>query len=112
MPGLWSSKGSSRNKMIVAVHKSPNGKVIAICDKGLIGKKFEEGKLRLDMTTNFYKGEEMPEQEVLEVLKTAYIVNLVGKKAVNFGLKNNIINKENIIKIKNIPMCQCVVVRE
>ncbi len=98
--------------MIVAVHQSFNGIVVAICDKELIGKKFEQGKLQLDLTTNFYKGGEMPENKVLELFKKAYIVNLVGKKAVSFGLKANVINKENILNIKNIPICQCVIIRK
>jgi len=97
--------------MSVKIHKSFNGIVVAICDKELIGKKFEQGKLQLDLTTSFYKGEEMPEQEIIEILKKSYIVNLVGKKSVDFGLKNKIINKENIKKIAKIPFCQCMIVR-
>ena len=95
--------------MLVKIHKSINGIVVAICDKELIDKKFEQGKLQLDLTTDFYNGEEKSEEETKEILKKAYIVNLVGKKAVDFGLKNKIINKENIKKIAKIPFCQCLI---
>ena len=36
------------------------------------------------------------------------IVNMVGKKSVNFGIKIGIIDSKNVIKIKNIPHAQAV----
>ncbi len=98
--------------MLVKIHKSPNGTILAICDKELIGKKFTQGKLQLNLTSSFYKGEEILVQKILELLKRAYIVNLVGKKAISFGLKANVIDKKSVMKIKNIPICQGVIVRE
>lgn len=95
--------------MIVKVHKTNDGRnIIAVCDSNLIGQKFEENDLQLDLTSNFYKGEERSEEELLELLKTAYLVNLVGKKSVEFGIKANIIEKKNIIKIKEIPHAEAL----
>jgi hypothetical protein len=95
--------------MIIKVHKTQDGrKVIAICDSNLIGKKFEEKNLQLDLTSNFYKGEEKSEEEIIESIKGSYIINLVGKNSINLGIKLDIINKNNIIKIKNIPHAQAI----
>ena len=95
--------------MIVKIHKtSDNRKIIAVCDKDLIGKKFEEHGLQLDLTSDFYKGEEKKEQEILELFKTAYIVNLVGKKSVELGRKTGVVDKKNIIKIKGVPHVQAL----
>ena len=45
--------------MIVKIHKMPDGRsVIAVCDSNLLGKKFEEKNLQLDLTADFYKGSE------------------------------------------------------
>jgi uncharacterized protein len=95
--------------MIVKIHKTPDKrKVVAICDNELIGQKFEEGKLQLDLSSDFYKGEDKSEEEVLELIKGSYIINVVGEKSIGFCLKLKILNETDIIKIKNIPHAQAV----
>ena len=98
-----------RYRMIVKVHKTQDGrKIVAICDDELIGKKFEEGKLQLDLNSSFYKGKELEEGELTELIKDSYVVNIVGKKSMDFALKLGIVDKKNIIKIKNIPHAQAI----
>ncbi|MCK5043415.1 DUF424 family protein [Candidatus Pacearchaeota archaeon] len=81
--------------------------IVAICDFNLIGKKFGEGKFQLDVKENFYKGEEVPEEKVIDIMqnmsKEDATFNIVGKKSVNCALKAGIISKEGIKKIKGIP---------
>ena len=93
--------------MLVKIHKNQLGQeIIAVCDSDLIGKKFEEGNKQLDLTTDFYKGEEKTEGEIGDLMRNAYIVNLVGEKAIALAVKENIIAEEHIIKIANIPIAQ------
>lgn len=99
--------------MIVKTHKTPQGqKILAICDPNLLGKKFTQDGLQLDPTSDFYKGEEKSEAEILELIKDAYVINAVGKGCINFLLEHNLIEKENIITIAGIPHAQCIIVRE
>ena len=86
--------------------------ILAICDPELLGKKFTQDDFQLDLTGDFYNGEEKSEEELKELLKDAYIINAVGKKCIDYLLKNNLIEKEKIITIDNIPHAQCVIVRE
>jgi len=95
--------------MIVKIHKTRDGrKVIAICDDELIGKRFEEGKLQLDLSSSFYKGEEKSEKEIIEMIGGAYIVNVVGEKSVSSVIKSGIVSKDNVIRIKNVPHVQAI----
>jgi len=95
--------------MIVKAHKSPEGKrIISICDKEIIGKKFSEKNKQLDLSSNFYKGEEKTEEDVRELVKDAYILNIVGECSIEFCLKEGWISKNNIIRIKKIPHAQCL----
>jgi len=95
--------------MIVKVHKTIDGrKILAICDNELIGRKVEEGKLQLDLNSDFYKGEEKNEKDIIEMLKDCYIINVVGEKSVGFVLKLRVVNKEDVIKIKNVPHVQAI----
>lgn len=98
-------------KMIVKIHKGYDGKkVIAVCDSDLIGKKFEDGKLRLDLGCNFYKGEEKTEEDLEKELKMPCSVNIVGKKSMKFFVDRGLIDKKNAVRIKNVPHAQCVMV--
>ena len=92
--------------MYVKIHKSGDRHVVAVCDEDLIGKKFETEKLILEVSERFYKGEKLSDEEAYEVMKDSLNLNIVGEKAIELALKNEIIEKENIVKIKNIPHAQ------
>jgi hypothetical protein len=81
--------------------------VVAICDKELLGKKFEEGKFQLDVKENFFRGKEVSEEEALEIMKGMKLedstFNIIGKRAVNAALKAEIITKDGVGNIANIP---------
>ena len=95
--------------MIVKVHKSPEGKnIISICDDKIIGRKFNEKNMQLDLSSNFYKGEEKTEEETRKLVKDAYMLNIAGEKSIKFCLKEEWISKGNIIRIKKIPHAQCL----
>ncbi len=96
-------------KIIVNVHKTAdNKKIVAVCDNELIGKKFEEKNLQLDLASNFYRGEEKTEEEAIKIFHYAYIINFVGKRSVELALKQGIISGNNIIYIKKIPHAQAI----
>ena len=88
------------------MHKSYRA-VVAICDIELIGKKFEEGIKQLDVRENFYKGDEMSEDEATQIMqdqnKEDATFNIVGENSVNLAIKAGIIPKEASLKIQNIP---------
>lgn len=90
----------------VKIHKSGLSKVVAVCDKELIEKRFFEGKLCLHIKKDFYKGKLVKEKDLKEIFKNAEILNIVGRRSISLALKEKIINKKNIIKIKGIPHAQ------
>jgi len=99
-------------KMIVKKHSTPDKMlVLAVCDKELLGKRFENQEAQLDLTTEFYKGEEMSKEQVTALMKKAYIVNMVGENAIKSGIEADIVSKSNIIRIKNIPHAQVLLSR-
>ncbi len=89
--------------MYVKIHKTPEREVLAVCDEDLIGKVFEEDDLQLKVSERFYKGEKLSEEKTLELLKKFTDCNLVGEKTIALAIKNNIISKDNIIKIQGVP---------
>jgi uncharacterized protein len=93
--------------MLVKIHKSYRD-VVAICDSELLGKKFEESGKQIDLTSGFFNGEEMSEEQAFSIIEDQRredaTFNLVGEKAVSLALKAGIIGEEGIIKIQGVPI--------
>jgi len=81
--------------------------IVAVCDDELLGKKFEEGKLQLDVKESFFKGKESSREEVSDIMRDMKLedstFNIIGEKSVQIALETGIITKEGIRKIANIP---------
>lgn len=88
---------------MIKIHKADGRRIVSICDENLIGKIFADEPLQLDVSEFFYKGNRMSEEETLNVARNANSLNIVGEKSIKFALKNELIGKENIVKIKKIP---------
>ena len=98
--------------MIVKVHKRQEKTVVAVCDTDLLGKKFEEGPLQLDLTSDFYAGTEMDKKAASDLIRNADIVNLVGEQSVKLGIEEGLVEKGRILKIDGIPHAEAVIVHE
>ena len=81
--------------------------IVAICDSDLIGKKFEQGKFQLDLTSSFFKGENISEKDLIKkmqkMVKEDATFNIVGEKSINTAIKAGIISEKGIKKIDRIP---------
>ncbi len=99
--------------MLVKVHNAYR-MVVAICDSDLINMKFEEldeetGNIRqIDLTGNFFKGEEMSEEKIEKLVEHALnedaCFNIVGPKSCELGKKLQIIDDKAIKFIDNVPV--------
>ncbi len=97
----------------VKIHKLDGNRIlVAVCDEDLLGKKFAEKGLQLDLTSLFYRGKLTEDKETIEVMKKSYCFNIVGKKIVDLALKEGFISKANIITIKKVPSCQGLILSE
>lgn len=92
--------------LFVKIHSSYR-KIVAVCDADLLGKRFEQGKMQLDIRKEFYFGEKKSENEVIKLLQDAQredaTFNLAGAEAVSAGIKAGVINNEGVLRIKSIP---------
>lgn len=93
--------------MIVKIHEAYRN-VVAICDSDLLGKKFEEGKLFLDLSGSFFMGDERSEEEVREIIEDQKredaTFNIAGKRACEIALELGIIDEEGVTRIQGIPV--------
>ncbi|MEK6959678.1 MAG: DUF424 family protein [Nanoarchaeota archaeon] len=98
---------------ILRIHRRLDGTVLlAICDKEVCGKKHVEGKLQIDASSTFYKGEEATEEEVKSLFHVATHLNLVGQKAIELAKSMGYVQRDKVVKISGVPYAECVIVRE
>ncbi len=81
--------------------------IVALCDKELLGKRFEEGNFQLDVKENFFNGDKVSEAEAVEIMRGKKAedatFNIIGKKSVNAALAAGIISKNEVGEINKVP---------
>ncbi len=96
-------------KLIAAEKQGPHGILLVITDKDILGEKFEEGKIYLDLSKKFYKGREIDRSEAKKLIISARDLHLTGEEAVAIGLEMGIVNAKKILRIQNIPHAEVAV---
>lgn len=95
-------------KFVISEKKTLPGLLLVITDKEILGEKFTEGKLQLDLSQNFYQGEEKNEEDTKKMLFRARHLHFTGKEAVAMGLEIDLVNRKNILYVKGIPHAEVV----
>ncbi len=90
-------------KIDVAVH---NQEILSLCDSELIGKTLSDGEIEITLNERFYKGENLEEEETIELLKSADNINIVGERSVALALKAKVIKEDGIKNIQGVPIAQ------
>lgn len=98
-------------RVVVKVHETPNGRMLAVCDAGLLGRTFEQGDCRLDLSASFYQGDEVSVEEAGALLEDVYVVNAVGEDSVGLLVGRKLVEKDNVLEVDGVPYAQCVVER-
>jgi hypothetical protein len=94
--------------MRMKLHESEKSSVVAVCDAGLLGKRFEEAGRLLDLKNNAYfdDGKPATEKEVEAALRNATAANLVGEKATSVAVRMGIASKADVKLVCGIPHLQ------
>jgi len=97
---------SKAAEFVVNVQHGSGRKIVTVVDRGILGKRFEEGNRRLDLAAAFYRGTEQREEEVRRQAQNADVIHLVGKVSVALGQKESWIRKGNVLTVQRIPHAQ------
>jgi len=94
--------------MLVKIHEAYR-KIVAVCDTELLGKKFEQDNMQLDVKRDFYGGTEMSEEDALKLITKAKkedaCFNFVGKNSINLAIKSGLCDGKSILIIQGVPHC-------
>ena len=89
--------------MRVAIHEAQGKKILVVSDEDVIGKRYVEGNVQLDLTSEFYKGEVVSDDDIRRMMRGAYIIHMVGRKSVQMGIDEGFVDQMSVKKIKGIP---------
>lgn len=91
---------------LVKIHKSHRD-VLAVCDSNLVGKRFENDQIQLEVKENFYSEEEISQEELREVMRDMAMedatFNIVGEESIKIALEEGIIDEKSIKTIEKVP---------
>ncbi|MDD3084019.1 MAG: DUF424 family protein [Candidatus ainarchaeum sp.] len=93
-------------KMFAKIHEIENRIILAVCDKELVGKSFEDKKIFFTASEKFYKEKEINQKDLETLLEEADSINLFGNKCIKIAEKQGLINETQIILINGIKHAQ------
>ena len=97
-----------RKNMCLKIHEQGRETLIAVCDCDILGKKFTEGHLHIEVSHDFFGDELASCSEIESALASATMANFVGCKAVEHAISMGYVERENTLSIDGILYAQMV----
>lgn len=85
--------------MIVSERQTEQGLLVTACDPDVLGETFEEGDVSITVTEDFYGGESVDEERVVDSLARATIANLVGRDVVELAIDAGYVDEANVLEV-------------
>lgn len=96
------------NEVFLRVFKDAKHTLVAVCDTGILGKTFRDGRLKLEVKPDFYKGVMASIPDALRAISSADIANLVGNGIVEAAVREGFVDPSAIVRIGGISHVQIV----
>jgi len=88
--------------MLLRERETPEGLLVSVCDPDCLGETYEEGEVSLDVTEEFYGGEEAERADpdaVVDSLTRATVANIVGERAVDVAVEAGIVDEDRVLDV-------------
>ena len=77
--------------------------MVNMCDVELMGKDIVDGELKIHISENYYGKKIVDKDEAISLLKSASIMNLVGKETISLATGLGIGSESGVKIISGIP---------
>ncbi len=77
-------------------------RMVNICDEELLGRTLREGKLKVDISSDYFEGSRVDEKTALAQIRQTDIANLVGNRIVERALKEKLAHPRAVRKIEDV----------
>jgi hypothetical protein len=89
--------------MYLRERQTPKGLLVSVCDRDCLGETFVDDPVSLEVTEEFYGGEEAIEADdaaVIDGLTRADVANIVGQRAVSVAIEADLVDEERVLEIE------------
>jgi hypothetical protein len=100
--------------MLLKERDTPEGLLVSVCDPDCLGETYENGKVSLTVTEDFYGGddaEEADEEQVVDSLHRAAVANLVGEETVRVAVEAGVVDEETVLELEGTLHAQLLWLR-
>jgi uncharacterized protein len=99
---------TERKEMYLKSYQQGRETLIAVCDSDILGKRFAEGHLKIEVSPDFFGDEKASCSEVEAALAGATMANFVGCKTVEHAISLGYVEKDNVLSINGVLYAQMV----
>ena len=99
---------TERKEMYLKSYQQGKETLIAVCDCDILGKKFAEGHLKIDVSPDFFGEDKASCSEVEAALASATMANFVGCKTVEHAISLGYVDRDCVLSIDGILYAQMV----
>jgi uncharacterized protein len=85
--------------VIVNERKTPEGRLVSVCDEAVLGETFDNDGVPFEVTEEFYDGEPADEDRVVASLARARVANIVGSEAVDLAVEHGFVEEGNVLDL-------------
>ncbi|MFW9918465.1 MAG: DUF424 domain-containing protein [Candidatus Thorarchaeota archaeon] len=97
-----------KKSVYIRVRETLDHVLVSVCDEELLGKILVEGKIKFNVSKEFYGGELVDTETCIKHLKNATVANMVGKNTVEAAIEAGLVHKNAILYIQGEPHAQWV----
>ena len=95
--------------MLLRERETPKGTLVSVCDRDRLGETYEDGDVSLEVTEEFYAGEEAIDADreaIIDALQGATVGNLVGEESVGVAVDAGLIDEDRVLDIDGVQHAQ------
>ncbi len=104
---MWGKINNERQVCImqfsVGITNYQKNQMLNICDPDIIGKKFNQKELKLNISKKYYGKKLVDKIEAENLMKNSSIINMVGKETISLSINLGIGSENGIKTIDGIP---------
>jgi hypothetical protein len=97
-----------KKEMYLKTYKQGGETLVAVCDCDVLGRRFEQGQLHLDVSADFFGCDAASCEEVEKALVMATMANFVGCKTVEHAISLGYVDKDSVLSIGGVLYAQMV----
>ena len=90
-------------KFSVRISDYQKNVMVNMCDTELIGKDVVDGELKININESYYGKQIVDKDEAISLLKSASMLNLVGKETISLAIKLGIGSESGVKIISDVP---------